>query len=251
MPKIIKHSPSKFAFLYAQCKRCYMLDTVYDIKRPSQPMPQIFNSIDKQMKSAFKGVLLSELDTSLPRMRIIDAGHDDFKYTVTSKTIEYPDINLMQYIYGKIDSLAVIEDENGNEDGYAVIDFKTSDITKHMPKYSRQLHSYAYALENPKRGTEVLGKSIVVKRLGLLIYDPSEGPFVINNGLGNLSGKLIWEEIPYNPAEFKDFLDKLAVRLANPKLPEADKECPYCKRDRLMAEFISTQNQENEKELVA
>ena len=43
-------SPSDFAFLWEECKRCFYLKVVKEFYRPRSLMPKIFNVIDAQMK---------------------------------------------------------------------------------------------------------------------------------------------------------------------------------------------------------
>ena len=50
-----KLSPSDFAFLWEECRRCFYLKVVSDFKRPSTPMPKIFTTIDQLMKQRFAG----------------------------------------------------------------------------------------------------------------------------------------------------------------------------------------------------
>ena len=46
-------SPSNFAFLWEECKRCFYLKIVSGVRRPGGPMPKIFTIIDAQMKGRF------------------------------------------------------------------------------------------------------------------------------------------------------------------------------------------------------
>ena len=38
MPAMLRLSPSDFAFLWEQCKRCFYLKVVHGIRQPSMPM---------------------------------------------------------------------------------------------------------------------------------------------------------------------------------------------------------------------
>ena len=57
-----KLSPSDFAFLYEESKRCFYLKVARDYQRPRGPFPKIFTIIDGLMKDYFEGKRTSELD---------------------------------------------------------------------------------------------------------------------------------------------------------------------------------------------
>ena len=241
MPMTVKLSPSDFAFLFDQCKRCFYLKVVEEIARPSQPMPSIFTKIDTQQKLAFTGKLLSEINPIFPKMRIVQSDTN-----VQSTYIEYPELNYQQYIKGRIDSLAYLEDE----DAYCIIDFKTSDSDKYQELYARQLRAYAYAFMHPMLGSPGLDKPIT--RAGLIIYDPKGTFETLKDGTARLNGDMVWQELPLDMVEFETFLGKLAKRLSNLKVPDADPKCPYCKRDKIMLEkYIDQTEKEEADQLVA
>ena len=112
------------------------------------------------------------------------------------------------------------------DDGtFGVIDFKTSSARgEHIPLYSRQLHAYAYALENPAPGQLALAP---ITRLGLLVFEPSN--FVhLSEETANLAGKLTWIEMPRDDVAFLDFLRQVVSVLSQPRPPEPAVDCTWC-----------------------
>ena len=228
-----KLSPSDFAFLYEDCKRCFYLKVVKEIRQPSKPMAAIFTKIDKQEKVAFQDVIMSTLADGLPDGQIVKSDK-----WVTSTYINYPEFDYRQFIFGQVDSIMQMPDKS-----YKIIDFKTSSIkkenddgtaSKHMKLYKRQLHAYAYALENPMYEYERFLEPGEISGMGLITFDPDQGFKVDNESNGILKGSFKWEEITYEPNKFIGFMGKMAQLLANPEIPDFNPDCPYCKRDLLM-----------------
>jgi hypothetical protein len=48
-----KLTPSDFAFLWEECKRCFYLKVVHGFQRPFGAFPKIFTIIDAQMKNYY------------------------------------------------------------------------------------------------------------------------------------------------------------------------------------------------------
>ena len=162
MTRCWKLSPSDFAFLWEECKRCFYLKVVCQFARPRSPMPKIFTQIDLLMKQYFSGKSTTDIAPTLPP-GVVGFGEQ----WVESQPISLPDHTSTCFIRGKFDTVVRFEDGS-----YGVIDFKTSESrSEHVPLYSRQLHAYAYALENAAPGKLQLSP---VSRLGLLCVEPSQ-----------------------------------------------------------------------------
>lgn len=121
-----------------------------------------------------------------------------------------------------------------------MIDFKTSSVSKSSKIYSRQLHAYAVAIENPSDKSELVqGK---VSNMGLVVYSPSQfnTPQLPGGRFSAaLTGDLSYVHIPRNDDEFMQFLGKIADVLALPEAPNPPPKnksswtgtftsCPYC-----------------------
>ncbi|MBS1722429.1 MAG: PD-(D/E)XK nuclease family protein [Armatimonadetes bacterium] len=213
--RTFKLSPSDFAFLWKECKRCYWLKYTQGIARPYAPMAKIFNTIDGAMQKFFQDQVLSDIDPSLPRIKVIGKN-----ITCTSEAMVFDDLDVQVYVHGKTDGIA----EDLDNGGYCIIDHKTS-----MPKpenlviYSAQLHSYAYAFtKNAENATSFSP----VNRLGLLVYEPQA--FATEGLEATLNGSLTWAELPLDKKWFRNMLHEVATVLAQPEAPLAAEKCPYC-----------------------
>jgi len=221
--RCFKLSPSDFAFLWKECRRCFWLKVVAGFDRARQPMPSIFNAIDAAMKERFEGRRVEEAETALMGgvFRFADRW-------VVSAPIEFPGREDTCFLRGKVDS--VVDFDDGS---YGIIDFKTSAVRpQNLAVYSRQLHAYALGLERPSPDGLHLHP---VRRLGLMVFEPQsfdgDGP-----GLAALKGKLAWNELPRDDEAFMKFLGEVMDVLALPELPEPGPSCDWCRYLRASAE---------------
>jgi CRISPR/Cas system-associated exonuclease Cas4 (RecB family) len=113
-----------------------------------------------------------------------------------------------------------------NDGTYGVIDFKTAAAkSEHIPLYARQLHSYAYALENSVPGALSLAP---VSKLGLLIYEPND--YIMQDTISaSLKGGVSWLEIQRNDKDFINFLKEVVIVLEQPHPPGGNPECEWCR----------------------
>lgn len=210
-----KLSPSDFAFLWEECRRCFYLKVKHNFQRPRTAMPKIFTVIDLQMKACFANQRLEDIAPGSP------AGELQFSEKwVQSTQFQPPGSKLSCYLRGKFDTVARFDDGT-----YGVIDFKTSEVKpEHLHIYTRQLHAYAYALENPASGKFALAP---ISKLGLLVFEPHE----FSNEPGSklsLHGKLGWIEIPRADQRFKDFLVEVLALLEQSSPPAQADNCLWC-----------------------
>lgn len=214
--KVWKLSPSDFAFLWDECKRCFYLKVVSRFPRPSMPFPRIFNVIDGAMKDRFTGRHTRDILPELP------AGTMEFgDKWVKSIPIGIQGKSSSCYIQGKIDSVIKC-----NDGSYAVIDFKTSSVHRdHVKKYARQLHAYAYSLGHAAPGSLGLKP---VSSLGLIVYDPSKFEDD-KGGSASLQGTLTWLEVPLSEKRFLEFIGQVLDVLSHPSPPQASPGCNWCR----------------------
>jgi len=210
-----KLSPSDFAFLWEECKRCFYLKIASGFQRPRNIMPKIFTVIDAEMKKCFEGLRTETIAPGMP------SGVVEYSEKwVESRPISVPERSSSCFLRGKFDTVVKFDDGT-----YGVIDLKTSERkAEHVPLYSRQLHAYAIALENPAPGKLALGP---ISKLGLLVFDPAK---FSNNGDGNafLLGGLSWIEIPRNDNDFLRFLADVLSVLELPSPPGGSPSCEWC-----------------------
>lgn len=215
---MLKLSPSDFNFLWEQCKRCFYLKVVHNVRQPSMPMAAVFKRIEGLQMKFYDGRRTTELLPGLPP-GTIRCG----ERVVESEPVQGA---APWFIYGKIDSL--IEFDDGS---WGVLDFKTTSITPEKAElYSRQLHGYAYAFENPASSPRILkGKAPSLQpiaRLGLLCFDPEELELE-GSGRQAYRGPVQWVEIPQDRKRFLTFVGE-AVRLVSGGLPPPGEACDWC-----------------------
>lgn len=209
-------SPSDFAFLWEECRRCFYLKAVHRFPRPRAGLPRIFSVIDERMKACFEG-RRTDVVAGMPP-GVFEHG----ERLVDSRPIEVPvpDRVFRCRLRGRVDTVARLDDGT-----YAVVDFKTAGArAAHVPRYARQLHAYALALEQPAPGGFGLGP---VSRLGLVIFEPekfSADP----TGPTGLAGGVSWVEIPRDDGAFLGFLAEVLSVLARPTPPGGAPLCPWC-----------------------
>jgi hypothetical protein len=213
--KTFKLSPSDFAFLWEDCKRCFYLKVVHDIRQPRSPMPKIFIIIDSKMKQYYGDKRTETIANGIPPGRI-----EYSEKWVESVPLSVPGHDSKFYIRGKFDTAFQFDDGT-----FGVVDFKTSERnSQHIPLYSRQLHAYATSLENPAPDHIELKP---ISHLGLLVFAPdiyTQG----KTGMVGLAGKAAWIEIPRNDGQFMVFISEVLTVLESPVPPEPTKECPWC-----------------------
>jgi hypothetical protein len=215
MPEHWKLSPSDFAFLWEQCRRCFYLKVVRGVAQPIT-MPGIFNRIDSILKQYFAGKSTGEIAPVLPPGTVVFG-----EKWVESSPIAVPGHRSTCFIRGKVDSLVGFEDGS-----YGVVDFKTSSARGHqLPLYARQLHSYAYALENPAPGKLNLAP---VSRLGLLCVEPVEVLSLEEGGYA-YRVKPTWIECPRDDGAFLAFIGQVLAVLDLPEPPASGPTCRWCR----------------------
>ena len=209
-------APSAFGFLWAECKRCYYLQVVQDLRRPAAPFPSIFSRIDAAMKRRFAGDEWHSFGPAEPRFKIT---HDE--KLIRSTPIILPRRNVEIVLRGKFDSVLTLSDSRN-----VVCDFKTAPVrAEHLDKYWVQLHAYAYALEHPSVGSLSVPK---VDGLGLAVFEPNAFAYDYENG-ASLNGIMRWVDMPRDDDRFRSFLDDVAALLEQPEPPPAADGCPFCR----------------------
>jgi PD-(D/E)XK nuclease superfamily len=140
---------------------------------------------------------------------------------VESVPIAIPGRSSTCYFRGRFDN--VLNLENGS---YGVVDLKTAPRNAdHIPLYSRQLHAYAWSLENPAPFKFGLSP---IERLGLLVFEPKD----FTNGIfstGTLAGSLGWIEITRDDARFMALLADVVDLLDSATPPSGAIDCAWCR----------------------
>lgn len=224
----VRLAPSDFAFLWEECHRCFYLKAHKKLYRPRAPFPSIFNAIDLAMKRHLRGLRTTDV---LPEMKPGVFLCEDDDAWVECLPITPPRASRSVYVRGMLDCLVAFDDGT-----FGVIDFKTSDVSKSSALYSRQLHAYAAAIENPASGSELVQGT--VSDLGLVIYQPDAFSALAPSGAA-LAGKLEYVKIPRDDEAFVNFLGEIVTVLDADSPPPPPKptrkswsgtvtSCPYC-----------------------
>lgn len=210
-----KLSPSDLTFLWDECKRCFYLKVRRGFSRPSTAFPKIFGTIDLLMKDIYLGQSTKKMTELLPEGKAIMSGK-----WVTSSPFHGAGHANACYVSGIFDTLVKFEDGS-----YGIVDFKTTKPAEHhVAFYGRQLHAYAYALENSAPGKLQFSP---ITKMGLLCFDPGsmseEPPAHLN-----LSGPATWVDIPVDMTGFENFLEEVLTLLDSPEAPAPSTDCGFC-----------------------
>lgn len=210
-----KLSPSNLTFLFDGCKHCFVLNVKHGISQPSIPIPGVFTVISGLQKDYYSEMRTEKFCPDLPP-GIVTYGEKRVK----SKPVELDGCKSSCYISGRFDIVASLD--NGT---YAVMDFKTGKPDDEKTKmYSRQLHAYTLALENPAEGAIELKP---ISKLGLLYFSPDKCELIsVNRQV--LQGNLQWIEITRDDESFQSFLQKVVQLLDGPLPPRDPENCDWC-----------------------
>lgn len=209
-------SPSDLTFLWDGCPCCFYLKVARGFNRPFGPFPRIFNDIDALMTSHYNGRRTEQVAPGMPP-GIIQFGQQ----WVQSRPLAVPGASATCFIRGRFDTAVAFDDGT-----FGLVDFKTSSRkAEHIPFYSRQLHAYAFALEQPAPGRFSLSP---VTTLGLLVFEPTAYQHAADRPAA-LAGEVAWLEVPRNDGQFLAFLGEVVTLLEQPEPPEARPDCAWCK----------------------
>jgi hypothetical protein len=220
MPAMLRLSPSDFAFLWEQCKRCFYYKVVHGIRQPSMPMAGIFKRLEGLQMGFYDGKRTTDVLPSLPP-GVIRCGEK----AVESEPVQADGVPPW-FVYGKIDSL--IEFDDGS---WGILDFKTTVVSAEKGVlYGRQLHAYAHAFENPAVAPRIVRgeapKIDRISKLGILCFEPSELTQE-QPGRQVYTGRVEWIEIPRDAKAFLDFVAG-AVKLLAGEAPPPTPDCDWC-----------------------
>jgi hypothetical protein len=213
-PTSVRIAPADLVHLYSECPRCFVQKVKHGVRRPGV-FPDVYNVADRAMKAAFADAVEHPVDIGVgPRFRVIAQG-----FSVASATIPFPQHGISLRFEGSIDALVrTVDDE------MFLVDYKTTNAQEGLTRYRRQLAAYAWALENP---ADPRIAPYVIDGFALLIYRPQKYAYRVS-GVAGLYGRAEWLELPRRDDQFLGFLDGVAERLAQPRVPAASPDCMYC-----------------------
>lgn len=122
------------------------------------------------------------------------------------------------FVSGRLDVLSKFDDGT-----HGVIDLKITDPRSDtLHKFSRQLHAYKYALENPMDSNKLVDK---ISKLGLLILSPES--VEMKKGKVVYSAQPTWHEIDEDTKGFLDFIEEVTQVLEG-EPPNPSTTCRWC-----------------------
>lgn len=203
-----KLSPSDFAYLYEECKLCYVLKIKHSITQPSMPMPGVFSAMNTRLQGSIVGKNLKNISNNLPGGKVV-------KQEGWVDSVVIPETSV--YIKGKYDLL--VENDDGT---YTLVDLKISQpVIEKIDKYKTQLNAYKFALENPK-----VRDAIKITKLALLVFYPDQ--VVYKNDTAYVSFPPKWLDVPLDTDGFINFIKDIDLLLKE-ELPAEGPECKWCK----------------------
>lgn len=209
---MIKLTPTMLTFQWQKCPQCVRAIALENWKQPYEPFPSIFGKIDKLMRGLYAGAATSCLHESLPP-GTIDTKERSLKSTEFNLTGCQSIIPF--YFSGKTDGILLF-----NDGTIGILDFKTSEPKpESIDLYRRQLHSYAWMLEHPLKGS-----AQKVRKLGLLFGTP-ESAFA-HPEMDSIGFRRTWVEIERNDEWFRGFLSEVMDVFTVPPIAAAG--CDRC-----------------------
>lgn len=210
-PQLFKLSPSDFKYLWEDCKHCYYRKVISGITLPSIGIPAVFTKMSGLLQNALQGTDPHNLHPAIPSGKfVLKEGY--------LKSTPIPPSN-RSFINGRFDLL--IEFNDGT---HGVIDVKITDAKdEDLDKFSRQLHAYKFALENPAENSNKVAR---ISKIGLLIVSPAD--ITIEDGHLIFRTTPVWKEISQNSDKFFSFIQEVEDVLNGP-IPSISSTCNWCR----------------------
>lgn len=212
-------SPSDFAWLYDQCKRCWYLK-LHRFAPAKDSLPKVFRTIDGAMKQAI------DVDTfralGIPAVERMPATR------VVSKPLTFAGATVI--IRAELDRLLRLED-----DTFGLIEFKSGQPGEPgVQRYSRQCHGYELALRCPETGDP-----IEISRIDLCYFDATSIGAKVKDGRLSLYAALTAQSVPIDRAGFEAHLAVMARIAGSDTLPPPGQRCHTCGHVAARERFIN------------
>ena len=219
----IRISRSKIE-LFTNCPRCFWLDQVKGVKRPSFPAFTLNSAVDRLLKQEFNILRVRGEQHPLQKKYKIDAipvSHEKLEdWTQNFKGVQYLHKPSNLLIFGAIDDLWI-----NSKGEFIVVDYKATsregqitklDDTRWHAAYRRQMEVYQWLL----------------RKNGLKVSDI--GYFVYCNGLKDkkaFDGKLEFDVTLISNRGDDSWVEKTIQDIKKSlrgKIPEVNQNCEYC-----------------------
>lgn len=221
MNKEYKISRSKIE-LYTECPKCFFLEVIKGVKRPSMPGFSLNSAVDELLKKEFD-ILRKEKKSH----ELMD------KFNVKAIPFSHPDLEQWRYnftgvrfkhssgiiLFGAVDDLWINENEEVH-----VVDYKSTSTSEEITldgeykaAYKRQIEIYQYLLEH-------IG--LKVSKTGYFVYANAR------KDLNSFGEKLIFDMkiIPYtgDNSWVEGTVRKIVNLLESEEMPLPSATCKYC-----------------------
>ena len=215
---VAKLSPSTLSLL-EDCPKCFWLQIVKKISRPSGAFPSLPSGMDKKLKEHFdrfmaKGELPPELIRhGLSGFKLFDDVELLKGWRSNFKGIQYTDPSSGIILHGAVDNILIKNDS----DRLIVLDYKTrgfplKDDTAHH--YQDQMNFYTFLLQQNGYKTEDFAY--------LLFYIPDR---ILETGEVVFATELV--KLPVH-VEHAKALFEAAVKVVQGPMPGPGNDCTYC-----------------------
>ena len=208
--------------LYTECPKCFFLEVVKGVKRPSMPGFSLNSAVDELLKKEFD-ILRKEKKSH----ELMD------KFKIKAIPFSHPDLDQWRYnftgvrfkhfsgiiLFGAVDDIWINENEEIH-----VVDYKSTSTSEEITldgeykaAYKRQIEIYQYLLEH-------IG--LKVSKTGYFVYANAR------KDLNSFDEKLIFDMkiIPYtgDNSWVEGTVGKIANLLESEEIPLPSSTCKYC-----------------------
>lgn len=221
MNKEYKISRSKIE-LYTECPKCFFLEVVKGVKRPSMPGFSLNSAVDELLKKEFDILRKEQKPHQLMEkfnIKAIPFSHkdlDEWRYNFTG--VRFKHLSGL-ILFGAVDDLWINENEEIH-----VVDYKSTSTLEEInlegqykAGYKRQIEIYQYLLEN-------IG--LKVSKTGYFVYANAR------KDLNSFNEKLIFDMtiIPYlgDNSWVEGTISKIVNLLETEEMPLPSQSCKYC-----------------------
>lgn len=211
-------SPSDFAYLLQKCPRCWWLKT-RKAGEFSEALPSMFKKVDSLMREQISVDVIQSLGVEALAPRKFGK--------LRSEPIEFPSLGVTIQIFGYLDQAFEVEG------GLSIEEFKMTEGTPNMvARFTRQVHSYVFAIENPQEGE---GEQVL--QAGLTCWSPEGFRFRMDKMeergsskalMAYQVGSFIRQDVPIDRGWFMKELERVA-EIAAGDLPPSEHTCDRCR----------------------
>jgi CRISPR/Cas system-associated exonuclease Cas4 (RecB family) len=211
--------------LFTDCPRCFWLDQVKTVKRPSGPAFTLNSAVDHLLKKEFDAH--RAVGESHPMMRayglnaipFLHEDMDKWRHNFTGVQFHHPETEFL--VYGAVDDIWITPDKTLH-----IVDYKSTskegevELTdaKWHNAYRRQMEVYQWLLRQ---------NGFKVSDTGYFVYANGKKDRAAFDGKLDFDVKII--EYTGNADWIEPTLLKIRECLDSPTIPELNSDCEFCK----------------------